>query len=278
MPHWHGPPNARPPRPVRWKSAPFGRCRAHDPEKWVPVFGEDHAQTRSPMTEQRARDAAEDVARRSYGKLVALLSARTRDVAAAEDALADAFAAAIADWPAKGVQQSPDAWLLAVARRKAIDVARRRRTGEEQAGHLQMIHDELEAAAAGASDIPDQRLALMFACAHPAIDTAIRAPLILQTVLGFDAAAIASAFLVAPATMGQRLPRAKTKIREAGIPFRVPERAELPERLDAVLAAIYAAFAEGWSDPTEIRRRDLAAEGIWLGRLVVSLLPDEPEA
>ena len=142
-----------------------------------------------------------------------------------------------------------------------------------------MMAEELEAAAA-ASDIPDQRLALMFACAHPAIEHGIRAPLILQTILGFDAATIASAFLVAPATMGQRLARAKNKIRQAGVPFRVPERADMRERLDAVLAAIYAAFAEGWTDPggTEARRRNLAEEAIWLGRLVASLLPDEPEA
>jgi len=232
------------------------------------------------VTDSAARDTADAVARRSYGKLIAYLSARTRDVAAAEDALAEAFAAALADWPAKGIPQTPEAWLLAVARRKAIDAARRRRTGEEQADHLQMIHDELEAASEAASEIPDQRLALMFACAHPAIDAAIRAPLILQTVLGFDAATIASAFLVAPATMGQRLSRAKNKIREAGIPFRVPERAELPERLEAVLVAIYAAFAEGWTDPagTEARRRNLAGEAIWLGRLVVSLMPGEPES
>jgi RNA polymerase sigma-70 factor (ECF subfamily) len=228
--------------------------------------------------EQQARAAAEAVARGSYGKLVAYLAARTRDVAGAEDALADAFAAAIADWPRNGIPDSPEAWLLSVARRKTIDAVRRRRTGEAAADQVKLMAEELDSAAA--SDIPDQRLALMFACAHPAIDPAIRAPLILQTILGFDAASIASAFLVAPATMGQRLTRAKAKIREAGIPFDVPERAELGERLDAVLAAIYAAFAEGWTDPagTEARRRNLSSEALWLGRLVVTLLPDEPEA
>jgi RNA polymerase sigma-70 factor (ECF subfamily) len=228
--------------------------------------------------EHQARDAAEGVARQSYGKLVAYLAARTRDVTGAEDALADAFAAAIADWPLNGIPQSPEAWLLAVARRKTIDAVRRRRTGEAAADQVKLMAEELDSAPA--SDIPDQRLALMFACAHPAIDPAIRAPLILQTILGFDAASIASAFLVAPATMGQRLTRAKAKIKQAGIPFDVPERAELRDRLDAVLAAIYAAFAEGWTDPagTEARRRNLAGEALWLGRLVVTLLPDEPEA
>ena len=222
--------------------------------------------------------AAEAVARRSYGKLVAFLAARTRDVAAAEDALADAFAAALADWPRHGTPDHPEAWLMAVARRKLVDASRRHRTGEAASGHLRLIAEELESVPT--ATIPDERLALMFACAHPAIDPAIRAPLILQTVLGFDAATIASAFLVAPATMGQRLVRAKTKIRSAAIPFRVPESDELAERLDAVLEAIYTTFAEGWSDPggTEARRRDLAGEGIWLGRLVVSLLPGEPEA
>jgi RNA polymerase sigma-70 factor (ECF subfamily) len=195
--------------------------------------------------------------------------------------LSDAFASALSEWPARGIPDSPEAWLTAVARRKLIDAARRRRNSAEAAGHLQMISDELrQLEEADGADIPDERLALMFACAHPAIDPAIRAPLMLQTVLGFDAATIASAFLVSPATMSQRLVRAKHKIREAGIPFRVPERADLALRLDAVLAAIYAAFAEGWSDPagTETRRRNLSQEGIWLGRLVASLLPEEPEA
>ncbi|WP_192384750.1 RNA polymerase sigma factor, partial [Mesorhizobium silamurunense] len=166
----------------------------------------------------------------------------------------------------------------AVARRRDVDAVRRRLTGEAARDHLQLIAEEAEARMTN-EDLPDERLRLMFACAHPAIEPGVRAPLILQTVLGFDAATIASAFLVSPATMGQRLVRAKNRIRETGIPFRVPERAELGERLGAVLEAIYATFAEGWSDPagTETRRRNLATEGIWLGRLVASLIPDEPE-
>src|SRR4029078_12740511 len=145
--------------------------------------------------------------------------------------------------------------------------------------HLRLMAEEVEAAASEAQ-MPDERLSLMFACAHPAIAPSVGAPLILETVLGCDAAAIGSAFLVSPTTMAQRLVRAKNKIREAGIPFQVPERRELAERLDAVLEAIYAAFAEVWSDPagSEVRRRNLADEGIWLGRLVASLMPEEAEA
>jgi RNA polymerase sigma-70 factor (ECF subfamily) len=214
------------------------------------------------------------VARRGYGKLVALLAARCGDVAAAEDALADAFAAALSDWPRSGVPRNPEAWLMAVARRRLIDSARRRHTHGEAADHLRLIAEELMEPMDD-TDIPDRRLALMFSCAHPAIDPAIRAPLILQTILGFDAAAIASAFLVSPTTMGQRLVRAKAKIKQAGIALRVPDRAEMAERLDAVLSAIYAAFTAGWLDAEQ---RNLADEAEWLGRLVVALLPDEPEA
>ncbi len=229
--------------------------------------------------DEQARKSAEAVTRRSYGKLVAFLAARTRDVAGAEDALSDAFAAALADWPSSGIPESPEAWLLAVARRKLIDAGRRQRSRVEAADHLRLLAEELEDMAASRRQIPDDRLSLMFACAHPAIDPAVRAPLILQTILGFDAATIASAFLLSPSAMAQRLVRAKVKIHDAGIPFSIPDPGNLRDRLEAVLDAIYTAFSEGWSDPagTEIRRRDLAEEGIWLGRLVGSLLPDEPE-
>jgi RNA polymerase sigma-70 factor, ECF subfamily len=233
-----------------------------------------------PEDDELPRRIAEAVARRSYGKLVAFLAVRTNDVAGAEDALSEAFASALDGWPAAGVPKNPEAWLLTVARRKQIDSARRRKTGADARSHVRLVAEELDAATKSENDIPDSRLQLMFACAHPAIDPAVRAPLILQTILGFDAATIGSAFLVAPATMGQRLVRAKTKIKQAGVPFRLPERDDLPERLEWVLNAIYAVFTEGWSDPAgiEARRRNLADEGIWLGRLVVSLMPREPEA
>jgi len=227
----------------------------------------------------QARSTADAIARRSYGKLVAFLAARTRDVAAAEDALSEAFAAALADWPAKGCPSNPEAWLLTVARRKTIDAARRRRTGAAASGELQILAEELEAAAAR-PEIPDHRLALLFACAHPSLDVGIRAPLMLQAVLGLDAKMIASAFLMSPAAMSKRLVRAKTKIRQAGIPFSIPEREELSGRLDTVLDAIYAAYAEGWTDPggTDVVRRDLTEEAMFLARLVTELQPEASEA
>lgn len=237
---------------------------------------------RAALTSQgnAARDTAEMVARDSYGRLVALLAVRTRDVAAAEDALADAFAAALADWPANGVPARPEAWLVTVARRRLIDAARRRQTGDAAEGTLRLLAEEVDAAAAAGPRIPDRRLALLFACAHPALDPAIRAPLMLQVVLGLDAKRIASAFLMSPAAIGKRLGRAKARIREAGIPFAVPDRAELPGRLDTVLDAIYAAFGDGWGDPagTDAARRGLSAEALYLARLAAALMPDEPEA
>ena len=227
--------------------------------------------------------AAQAAARQCYGKLVAYLSARTHDVAGAEDALADAFEAALHRWPVQGVPAAPEAWLLTAARHRLIDTARQRKTQEHNAAQLLLLVDEVDEVddtQAQAHAIPDQRLALMFACAHPAIDATVRAPLMLQVLLGFDAASIASAFLTSPTTMGQRLVRAKAKIKQSGMALVVPDRHDMPERLDTVLAATYAAFAEGWLDPTgaETRRRSLAEEGLWLARLLASLMPQEPEA
>jgi RNA polymerase sigma-70 factor (ECF subfamily) len=160
-----------------------------------------------------------------------------------------------------------------------IDSARKRRHSEATTGQLQLLEEGLDAAATEA-EIPDRRLALMFACAHPAIEAGVRAPLMLQVVVGLDAKMIASAFLRSPAAMGKRLVRAKNKIRQAGITFSIPDREELPHRLDAVLDAIYAVFAEGWTDPggTDVVRRGLTEEAFFLSRLVAELLPEEPEA
>jgi predicted RNA polymerase sigma factor len=230
------------------------------------------------VTHLEAHRAAEAIARHSYGKLVAYLAARNRDVAAAEDALSDAFAAALVEWPRCGCPDKPEAWLLTVARRKLIDGARRRATTELAADDVRDIVASIQPD--DDTEIPDQRLALMFACTHPSIDVSIRAPLILQTVLGLDAARIASAFLLSPATMGKRLVRAKEKIRAAGIPLRIPTREELPPRLEAVLDAIYAAYAQGWNDHagTDTARRQLADEALFLGHILVDLAFDEPEA
>lgn len=225
-----------------------------------------------------AHRAAERVARDSYGRLVAFLAARTRDVAGAEDALAEAFASALKSWPEDGIPTNPDAWLVTVARRRQTDAARRRQTRTAGEVHIQLMTEELEEASAQPEAIPDRRLALMFACAHPDIERGMRAPLILQTILGLSAIDIAAAFLIPPTTMGQRLVRAKARIREAGIPFAVPEREDLAARLDAVLEAIYAAYAKGWTEIGDTAAERLADEAIWLGRLVVSLLPDEAEA
>lgn len=168
---------------------------------------------------------------------------------------------------------------MTVARRKWIDAGRQRDRSGIMDEDLEQIVAVISATSTD-TEIPDRRLALMFACAHPSIDPGIRAPLILQVIVGLDAATISSALLMSPAALGKRLVRAKQKIREAGIPLRIPEREELASRLDTVLEAIYATFAEGWSDAagTDTVRRDLTSEALFLARLVAEMLPEEPEA
>src|ERR1700692_124373 len=196
----------------------------------------------------------ERVARESYGRLVASLSANTRDVASAEDALSNALVAALTTWPRDGVPQNPEAWLLTTARHSLIDLVRHQQVAVESEPTLLRLRDEPKEATLSA-EFPDERLKLLFVCTHPAIDPAMHTPLMLQTVLGLDAVRIAHAFLVSPTTMGQRLVRAKTKIRDGGIRFEVPQERELPQRLDAVLEAIYAAFGIGWDDMAGVEDR-----------------------
>jgi RNA polymerase sigma-70 factor (ECF subfamily) len=220
------------------------------------------------------------VARESYGRLVAYLSADTRDVGSAEDALSNALVAALETWPRDGVPQNPEAWLLTAARRSFIDLVRHRQVAEASEPTLALLREEKDMILSSLSgEFPDERLKLLFVCAHPAIDPAMHTPLMLQTVLGLDAARIAHAFLISPTTMGQRLVRAKTKIRDGGIRFEIPQESELPERLDAVLEAIYAAFGIGWDDMAGVdqRGRDLAEEAIWLARVLLQLMPAEAE-
>lgn len=191
--------------------------------------------------------ALAEVVRASRTRLVALLAARTRDIAAAEDAVADAVAQAWVSWPTQGVPANPAAWLLAVARNRWRDHWRHAQVAAGYAAEV-LFCQALDAVpdTTGEACFPDERLKLLFVCAHPAIDRALHAPLMLQVVLGVPVERMAALFLVQPAALGQRLARAKTKIRDAGIAFQVPAETELPVRLPAVLDALYAAYGLDW--------------------------------
>jgi len=232
------------------------------------------------MSDAATQQAIESVVRHSYGQLIAYLAARTGDVAGAEDALSDAFVSALNRWPIDGVPQKPEAWLLHAARNRIIDAARHMQVRQRSAESLQHIAEQAQNVAMADEHFPDERLKLLFVCAHPAIDPAARTPLMLQTVLGIDAARIAAAFLSSPVAMSQRLVRAKTKIRDAGIPFSVPEPPEWGERLSFVLDSIYAAYTTGWEalPDTASTHYALAADAVFLGRLLVQLMPGEAEA
>jgi RNA polymerase sigma-70 factor (ECF subfamily) len=230
------------------------------------------------QSDDLARRAVEAVARQSYGRLVALLSARTRDVAAAEDALADALMSALTTWPRDGIPKNPQGWLMTAARNRLLDQVRHRHVREQSAATLELMMSDLYETQDPAA-LPDERLKLLLVCAHPAIDADMHTPLMLQTVLGLDAQAIARAFLISPKTMGQRLVRAKNKIRRTQIAFEIPAAEQIPQRLDAVLDAIYAAYGSSWEDAAGTDRKavGLAEEAIWLARVLRDQLPNDAE-
>ena len=238
--------------------------------------GSTRAPTHGLMTTVPAIDEALEQAHRLYfGRLVGWLFRRTQDLQRSEDAVATAFASAVSSWRESGVPRSPEAWLRVAARNAVVSDLRLAARSHPSPPETFETVEAAEPAPVGM----DERLGLLFVCAHPALDARIHAPLMMQAVLGIDAARIASAFLTPPATMGQRLARAKTKIRDAGIRYRVPDAADLPARLGPVLQAIYASYGVGDPIASEDREqdRDLRAEAIRLARVLMSELPDQPE-